>query len=99
MLPGRHGAELFDELALSELPIEGDWDGSIAYLDRDGVINIGSPNYINTVDELVVLPNAAKSIAELRRNGFRVCVVTNQSPIGRGLWNHRRLAMIHDELH
>ncbi len=98
MLPGRHGAELFDELALSELPITGEWDGSIAYLDRDGVINIGSPNYINNVDELVVLPDAAKSIAELRRNGFRVCVVTNQSPIGRGLWNHHRLAMIHDEL-
>ena len=98
MLPGRHGSELFDELELADLPNGGEWDGSIAYLDRDGVINVGSPNYVNSVDELEVLPKAGKSIGELRRNGFRVCVVTNQSPIGRGLWNHHRLATIHEEL-
>ena len=60
-------------------------NGGIAYLDRDGVINIGSPNYINTPEELTLLDGAAHSIARLKRAGFLVCIVTNQSAIARGL--------------
>ena len=73
-------------------------NGSIAYLDRDGVINIGSPNYINNPDEVILLAGAAESIGKLKRNGFLVCVVTNQSAISRGLWNEFRLAEIHSHM-
>jgi len=74
------------------------WNGSIAFLDRDGVINIGSHNYVNNPEEVVLLPGSAESIGSLRRFGYRVCVVTNQSPIGRGMWSSENLASIHKRL-
>ena len=74
------------------------WNGSLAFLDRDGVINIGSENYVNNVDEVNLLPGAAESVGILRRAGYRICVVTNQSPIGRGLWSRENLAKIHMHL-
>lgn len=69
--------------------------GGIAFIDRDGVLNIGSPNYINTPEELVLLDGAAEGIGELRRAGYRICIVTNQSPISRGLWGVERIHEIH----
>ncbi len=98
LLPHRHRSELLEPLPLLPLPDGQKWTGKIAFLDRDGVLNIGSANYINCVEELVVLADAANSVASLRRAGFRICVVTNQSPIGRGWWPHETLAEIHDEL-
>ena len=83
LIPRRDGAEIDSPLELLPLP-NGTWDGKIAYLDRDGVLNVGSENYINSPEELVVFPNTADSVAALRESGFRVCVVTNQSPVGRG---------------
>ena len=98
MLPGRHDGDLFSSLELDDLPYAGEWDGSIAFIDRDGVLNVGSENYINTIEELQVLDGAGKAVGNLRRHGFRICVTTNQSPIGRGLWDHQQLREIHDEL-
>ena len=97
LIPRRDGAEIDSPLDLLPLP-NGPWNGKIAYLDRDGVLNVGSENYINSPDELVILPDTAKSVAALRESGFRVCVVTNQSPIGRGLWSHDNLHEIHSKL-
>ena len=76
----------------------GQWKGKIAYLDRDGVLNKGSENYINSPEELVILPGVPDSIAALRESGFRICVVTNQSPIGRGIWTSENLNSIHDRM-
>ena len=84
LLPHRDDNELNSPLKLYALP-NGQWKGKIAYLDRDGVLNKGSEKYINSIDELVILPGVPNSIAALREAGFRICVVTNQSPIGRGL--------------
>ncbi|DAC47220.1 MAG TPA: HAD family hydrolase, partial [Candidatus Poseidoniales archaeon] len=46
--------------------------------------------------ELVLLPNVAESIGQLRRGGYKICIVTNQSPIMRGLWGVDRIHQIHD---
>lgn len=97
-LPCRDGAGLLDPVNLHPLPGGQVWDGSIAYLDRDGVLNIGKKDYINSVDELIILKHSAKSVGDLRRAGYRICVVTNQSPIGRGLWGHETLGEIHSAL-
>ena len=97
LIPRRDGAEIDSPLELLPLP-NGTWDGKIAYLDRDGVLNVGSENYINSPEELVVFPNTANSVAALRESGFRVCVVTNQSPVGRGLWSDENLHSIHKKL-
>ena len=73
-------------------------NGAIAFLDRDGVINIGSPNYINAPEELVLLDYAAQSIGKLKRAGYQICIVTNQSAISRGLWDAGQLSKIHNRL-
>ena len=96
MLPHRHRSNLLAPLDLTDLPGNQKWSGKIAYLDRDGVLNVGSSSYINDISEVVILPEAGRCVGELRRAGFRICICTNQSPIGRGWWDHNRLADIHD---
>jgi len=80
------------------LPVSAPLHGGIAFIDRDGVLNIGSSEYINQPSEFISLPNAAKSIGMLRRAGYRICIVTNQSPIMRGLWDEHRLHEIHNHM-
>lgn len=55
------------------------------FLDRDGVINSDSPDYIKKPSEFHFLPHSAEAVALLCKNGFDVIVVTNQSVIGRGM--------------
>ncbi len=73
-------------------------NAAIAFLDRDGVINEGYSTYVNHPDELVLLDGAAEAISKLKQAGFFVCVVTNQSPIERNLWDHHVLASIHEQM-
>lgn len=75
------------------LPV--DWNGAIAYLDRDGVINLGSSNYINKVDEVVILNGVPEAINALRNSGYRIVIITNQSPLSRGLLDNDTLESIH----
>jgi len=89
--PGLHGE---GQLELQPLPIQGEWDGSIAYLDRDGVLNVGSEQYVKSTDEVFMLAGAGDAVAELRKAGFRICVVTNQSPIRRGVFDEEMLHRI-----
>ena len=96
--PHRHRSSLEEPLRLSNLPGNTDWSGKIAYLDRDGVLNKWREGYVNSADELELLPGAGYAVGLLRRKGFRVCIVTNQSPVGRGIWGHETLSQIHDSL-
>ena len=96
--PFRHGSPLDEPLVLDNLPQGITWGGKIAYLDRDGVLNKWKENYVNSSEELELLPESGKAVGSLRRMGFRICVVTNQSPIGRGLWGHEDLAETHNKL-
>jgi len=96
-LPCRHhGVDLWLKPVLPALPC--DWNQAIIYLDRDGVLIEGSENYINSVDEVNLLDGAAHALGTLRRAGFRTCLVTNQSPVGRGLWTHETLHRIHERM-
>ena len=97
-LPCRDRASIDSPLVLNPLPNSITWSGAIAYLDRDGVLNIGSENYVNSPSEVILLPQAGHSVARLRRSGMRIAVVTNQSPIGRGYWDTENLACIHDKI-
>ena len=96
--PHRHRSSLEEPLGLSNLPTNTHWSGKIAYLDRDGVLNKWREGYVNSPDELELLEGAGYAVGLLRRNGFRICVVTNQSPVGRGIWGHDTLSLIHDSL-
>jgi len=88
-LPSRHLAEIDDPVD----HLDG-WDGSIAYLDRDGVLNIGREDYVKSVDELVIFEGAGHAVAALRHVGYRIVIVTNQSPVNRGMFTHDDLAEI-----
>ena len=96
--PHRHKSHLEAPLRLNDLPGDADWGGRIAFLDRDGVLNLWKEHYVNSPDEVEIFAGSGKAIASLRRMGFRICVVTNQSPIGRGLWGHDVLERINEKL-
>jgi D-glycero-D-manno-heptose 1,7-bisphosphate phosphatase len=64
-------------------------------LDRDGVINRESPDFIRTPAEWHPLPGSLEAIARLCRAGWSVTVATNQSGVGRGLLTLATLEMIH----
>ena len=82
----------------TSVPNDEHFHGGIAFLDRDGVLNIGYSTYVNSPEEVKMLFGAGKSIATLRQKGWKICIVTNQSPIMRGLWNEQTLHDINDEL-
>lgn len=65
-------------------------------LDRDGVINYDSDDYIKHEDEWIPLPGSIEAISMLSRAGFLVCVATNQSGLARGLFDEFTLARIHE---
>ena len=98
LLPHRHRAALLDPLDLAPLPGGDEWDGRLVYLDRDGVINDNDEGYVNSEADLVLFNGIADMVASLRIAGYRIVLVTNQSPIGRGWWGHDRLEGIHDRM-
>jgi len=67
-------------------------------LDRDGVINLDSAEYVKSPDEWVALPGSLAAIARLSRAGWRVVVATNQSGLARGLFDMAALNAIHAKL-
>jgi len=67
-------------------------------LDRDGVINYDSDEYIKTVDEFIPLPGSLQAIARLNKAGYKVFVATNQSGIARGYFDNNTLQLMHDKL-
>ncbi len=67
-------------------------------LDRDGVINEDSDDYIKSPEEFIPLPGSLEAIARLNHAGFTVMVVTNQSGIGRGYFDVGTLDRMHDKL-
>jgi D-glycero-D-manno-heptose 1,7-bisphosphate phosphatase len=68
-------------------------------LDRDGVINFGSDQFIKTPDEWKPIPGSLEAIARLTREGWRVVVATNQSGLARGLFEMATLNAIHAKMH
>jgi D-glycero-D-manno-heptose 1,7-bisphosphate phosphatase len=68
-------------------------------LDRDGVINYDSDQFIKSPEEWKPLPGSLEAIARLTQAGYRVVVATNQSGIGRGLFDMPTLNAIHDKMH
>src|SRR5450432_896489 len=68
-------------------------------LDRDGVINYDSDQYIKSPEEWRPIPGSLEAIARLNHAGFRVVVATNQSGLGRGLFDMATLIAIHEKMH
>ncbi len=71
----------------------------LVILDRDGVINFDSAQYIKSPAEWKPIPGSLEAIARLNQAGYHVVVATNQSGIGRGLFDMDTLNAIHEKMH
>ena len=70
----------------------------LAILDRDGVVNFDSPQYIKSPEEWKPIPGSLDAIARLNQWGYRVVIATNQSGMGRGLFDMDTLNAIHEKM-
>ncbi len=71
----------------------------LVILDRDGVINHDSAEYIKNPAEWKSIAGSLEAIAKLNQHGYRVVVATNQSGVGRGLLDMATLNAIHEKMH
>lgn len=68
-------------------------------LDRDGTINEDRDDYVKSPAEWLPIPGALEAIARLNQAGWRVVVATNQSGLGRGLFDAAALNAMHAKMH
>ena len=67
-------------------------------LDRDGVINQDSDDYIKTVDEWIPLEGSMEALALLTKAGYQIAIATNQSGIARGYFTVETLNAMHKKM-
>ena len=67
------------------------------FLDRDGTV-IEEKNYLRRPEDVVILPGAGAALGRLRRAGFRLFIVSNQSGVGRGWFTLEDVARVHARL-
>ncbi len=70
----------------------------LVILDRDGVINEDSDNYIKSAAEWIPLPGSIEAMARLTQAGYQVAIATNQSGLGRGLFPATALTEMHNKM-
>ena len=68
------------------------------FLDRDGVINQDSPDYIKSWAEFRFIPGSREAIARLTEKGITVIVISNQSAVNRGMVPLETLEQLHDRM-
>ena len=74
-------------------------DMKLIILDRDGVINEDSADFIKTPDEWIPIPGSLEAISQLNHSGYQVAVISNQSGIARGLYDIHALNHINDKMY
>lgn len=71
----------------------------LVILDRDGTINQDSDDYVKSADEWKPLPGALEAIARMNQAGWHVVVASNQSGLGRGMYEVSDLNAMHAKMH
>ncbi len=71
----------------------------LVILDRDGTINADSDEFVKTPDEWIPLPGSLEAIAKLNHAGWHVVIASNQSGLGRGLFDVVSLNAMHAKMH
>ena len=71
---------------------------SLLVIDRDGVVNQDSDDYIRSVNDWIPIPGSIEAIVRLSRAGYRVAIATNQSGLNRGYFTLDDLESIHNRL-
>lgn len=70
----------------------------LVVLDRDGVINRESADFVKSPQEWQALDGSIEAIAALSRGGFRIAVASNQSGLARGLFDYSALYAMHEKM-
>ena len=65
------------------------------FLDRDGVLNDDDPNYTYEVSKFKILPGVLEALQLMKRQGFLLIVITNQSGIAKGIYNIEQMNACH----
>jgi len=65
------------------------------FLDRDGVLNVDNPNYTFRVEDFKIIPGVIEALTALKKNGFLLVVVTNQSGIAKGIYTQDQMEKCH----
>jgi D-glycero-D-manno-heptose 1,7-bisphosphate phosphatase len=68
------------------------------FLDRDGVINRERNDYTFRLEDFEILPDVMKALKILKRNGFLLIIISNQSGIGKGLFKKEDTENLHEHL-
>lgn len=74
-------------------------NNKLIILDRDGVINQDSDEFVKSVDEWIPIEGSMDAIAFLTEAGYTVAVATNQSGIGRNYFTLQDLTEMHAKMH
>lgn len=70
----------------------------IVILDRDGVVNYESAEFIKSPQEWQALPGSLEAIHLLNQAGFLTFIASNQSGVGRKLFTLETLSHIHEKM-
>lgn len=70
----------------------------LVILDRDGTINEDRDDYVKSPEEWVPLPGALEAIARINHAGWHVVVASNQSGLGRGLFDMAAVNAMHTKM-
>ncbi len=70
----------------------------LVLLDRDGVLNEDRDDFVKNPGECIMVPGSAEAVGRLTQAGIKTAIVTNQSGIGRGLFDEAMLTRIHEKL-
>ncbi|MCL6414244.1 D-glycero-beta-D-manno-heptose 1,7-bisphosphate 7-phosphatase [Aestuariirhabdus sp. Z084] len=71
---------------------------ALIILDRDGVINQDSDDYVKSLAEWIPIPGSIEAIAKLSQAGYSIAIATNQSGLGRGYFQQSDLDAMHQRL-
>ena len=72
--------------------------GKALFLDRDGVGN-GDGGDVHRIEDFRLVPGILNLCCQAKEKGYLVLVATNQSGVGRGLFDMDTLNAIHDKMH
>ncbi len=67
------------------------------FVDRDGTIN-RDVHYLDSPDKFMMYPGVGQGIKTLKKKGYKIIVITNQSGIGRGYFTEQQLLIIHKKM-
>lgn len=68
------------------------------FLDRDGVLNVDRVDYVYRMEEFIIPNGVVEALQNLKKAGYLLVVITNQSGIAKGIYERKDVQLIHDAL-